>query len=366
MSIYERVLNDLKYNRNLRLEGKYPCIPWLSLPKLSSVIPGIQKGRYIIVTANSKVGKTQICDFLFLYEPIEFILKNPDCNIKLKIFYFSLEISKEDKILQMLCYKLYKDYKLIYTSDQLKSYFKGYILEENLLKIFESEEYKNFFAKVEEIVVFVDKIRNPFGIYKFVRDFAYQNGKFYNKDNQEVSQGEMYEYYVPNDPDLYVEVITDNVSLLTPEKGEDLWTAIFKFSSDYCLKMRDNFKYTVINIQQQSADQEKQQFTFKGDSIINKIRPSPDGLGDCKLTGRDCDLMIGLFAPNRYKIEEYEGYNITKLRDNYRELSILLNRRGGGAINLDLYFNGAVNYFAELPKPESITDEQYNKLLSLK
>ena len=113
-----------------------------------------------------------------------------------------------------------------------------------------------------------------------------------------------------------------------------------KFSHEYCLSMRDRWQYHVVNIQQQAMEQEKQQFTFKGESIIDKLRPSADGLGDCKLTGRDVNYMFGLFAPDRYKqITEYQGYDINKLRDNYRELSIILNREGSGFINIDLFFN---------------------------
>lgn len=348
MSIYGRVVDELRHNRQLRVDGKYPTIPWLSLPKLSTVIPGIQKSRYTIVTANSKVGKTQLADYLYLYEPLKFILAHPNTNIKLKIFYFSLEMSKEDKVLQMLCHKLYSDHKLIYSPDQLRSYFKGDILDERLLKLFESENFKAYFKKVEEVVTFVDKTRNPFGIFHIVREFARANGKFVDKNGIPVADGAMYDHYVPNDPDLYVLVITDHISLLTPEKGQDIWSTMSTFSNDYCLKMRDNFKYSVVNIQQQSAESEKQQFDYKGNSIVNKLRPSADGLADCKLTGRDCDLMIGLFAPHRYGIYEYEGFNINKLGDSYRELSIIFNRRGGGAINLDLYFNGAVNHFEEI------------------
>lgn len=76
--------------------------------------------------------------------------------------------------------------------------------------------------------------------------------------------------------------------------------------------------------------------------------------------------MLGLFAPVRYGIEEYPmrasgGYDITKLRDNYRELSVLLNRRGSGFINSHLYFNGAVNYFCELETIDKINYEKYIK-----
>ena len=69
-----------------------------------------------------------------------------------------------------------------------------------------------------------------------------------------------------------------------------------------------------------------------------------------KLTGRDCNLMVGLFAPYRYKILDYAGFDLKILQDNYRELSVILNRDGKSNAAVDLYFDGASNYFAELPK----------------
>lgn len=355
-SIFKRVVQEFKDNKLLREQGKDLVIPWLSLPKLNKVLPGVQKGRYIIVTANSKVGKTQLADYLFLYEPINFIYTHYKTNIKLKIFYFSLEMSKEEKVAQMISHKILKDTGKAISTEDLKSYFQDYILEDSVLETV--EKYVDYFKFIEQHLFIADNIRNPFGIYRTVREHARQNGKFYRKDGTQVTDfnGEdgIYEYYVPNDPDEHVIVITDHVSLLHPEQGEKTWDAMLRFSNMYCLKMRDNFKYTVVNIQQQAADQEKQQFTFKGTSITDKVRPSPDGLGDCKLTGRDVDLMLGLFAPARYRIQEYAGYDIRELKDNYREMSILLNRRGGGGINLDLFFDGSANYFAELEDRDKI------------
>jgi hypothetical protein len=361
MSIFSRVTKELTENKKKREDGKLLSVPWQSLPKLCTVVPGVQKGRYCIVTANSKVGKTQLADFLYLYEPLDFMINNPNSDIKLKIFYFSLEMSKEDKVLQMIANKIYKDTGEVISTDNLRSYFSGYILEDRIQTLISS--YKAYFDKVEEIVSFVDNIRNPYGIYKEVRQFARKNGKFYKNDGSQVDvdSGDYYDYYVPDDENLQVIVIVDHYSLLQPEKIEGkqqtLWDAMFKFSSDYALRMRDKFKYTIVGIQQQAADQEKQQFTFKGDTLVDKLRPSADGLADCKLTGRDCDLMIGLFSPFRYRIAKYPekgGYDISKLKDNYRELSIIFNRRGGGSVSVDLYFDGAVNYFKELPDSTQI------------
>jgi hypothetical protein len=375
LSIFHRVQAQAKENKKIRLAGGYTCIPW-SLQRLGTVIPGIQKGRYIIVTANSKVGKTQLADFLYLYEPYEFI-KTHDTNLKLKIFYFSLEMSKEEKLKQAITHKIYKDTRTIISPEDINSEFASRILSDHAEGLI--DKYEQYFEEFEKTVTYIDNIRNPYGIYTYMREYAERNGTYYTKEGKPIPKEDFLNHstrdkalfsidrYIPDNPNEYVIVITDHISLLTPEKGDTLHQAMGKYSSNYCLKMRNRWNYTVVNVQQQAAEQEKQQYTNTGRSVINKLRPSPDGLGDNKLTGRDCDLMLGLFAPHRYGLETYperansKGYDIVKLGDNYRELSILLNRRGSGFINNHLYFNGAVNFFSELENPNSINYSNYGK-----
>ena len=134
-----------------------------------------------------------------------------------------------------------------------------------------------------------------------------------------------------------------------------------KFSAEYCLRIRDDYGYSVINVQQQAADKERQEFTYKGQSIESKLEPSLDGLGDNKMTQRDADVVLGLFAPDRYEIKLHRGYNIIKWQDSYRSLIVLKNRDGTPNARVGLYFNGAVNFFEELPRSEDITPEVYKQ-----
>ena len=48
---------------------------------------------------------------------------------------------------------------------------------------------------------------------------------------------------------------------------------------------------------------------------------------------------------------EYLGYDITKWQDNIRFMEIIAGREGGGGTLSPLFFDGGVNFFAELPKP---------------
>jgi len=365
--IYNRVFEEIAENKRLREEGKHIVIPF-PFPRFSRYVPGIQKGRYIICTANSKVGKSKFTDFMFMYNPINFV-QTVETNIKVKVIYFSLEQSKEDKIKEYISHLLFKKHKIILSPQLIDSIYNHYILPDDILEKVQAlqEDLNNF----EKRVSFHDTIRNPYGIYKKVREYAHTNGYYVDKnDNRldtkliEAGKDEVFkiDHYVQNDPDEYVIIITDHLSLLTPEADDKsaqnaLHSAMGRFSSKYCLSMRDRWKYIIVNVQQQAAAQEGIE-----NLKMDKVQPSPAGLGDNKLTGRDCDMMLGLFSPARYKIRNYEDYDIAKLKDYHRELSIILNRRGN-SVATQLYFHGGINYLKELKPPNRMTPKDYKDII---
>tara|TARA_R110000772_G_scaffold54130_1_gene123551 strand:- start:65805 stop:65987 length:183 start_codon:yes stop_codon:yes gene_type:complete len=56
MTLYSRVYNNIIERRERILSGKINCIPW-KLPRFERELPGIEKGKYYLITANSKVGR---------------------------------------------------------------------------------------------------------------------------------------------------------------------------------------------------------------------------------------------------------------------------------------------------------------------
>lgn len=126
------------------------------------------------------------------------------------------------------------------------------------------------------------------------------------------------------------------------------------YSSKYCINFRNKFGFIPVVIQQQASAKEQVEYNYKGNSIEEKLEPSLDSLGDNKTTQRDANIVIALFAPDRYGIQNHNGYNIRILRDRYRSLSILKDRDGVSNMKLPLFFNGAVDFFKELPKPDDL------------
>ena len=95
----------------------------------------------------------------------------------------------------------------------------------------------------------------------------------------------------------------------------------------------------------------------------SKLEPSLDGLADNKKTQRDADMVMGLFAPHRYEIPQHRGYNIRKMQDYYRSISILKNRYGVSNLRVGTFFDGCVSDFVELP---NVSDEvQMSRVFNL-
>lgn len=355
---YQSVIKQMNENRERRLKGESIAIPW-SLPRLSKFVPGIEQRRYNIVSAPPKGGKTQITDYLFMYEPLDWLLKHPNSDIDLKIFYFSLEMSVQAKIRAAISHNLLRQYGTSISPQKLISVYEDYIYGGNVKKTVESEEFLKWLDFFDQKVEFHDNIRNPYGIFNTVQSFAERNGTYtykyidWRNDDGNYETKRVRDTYIPNNPNLFVIIIVDHISLLQTEKGQSLHQSIGNFSSQYCLQMRDMWGYIPVVVQQQSAASSSINQSFSKKQALELVKPDPEGLADNKYTARDCDLMLSLFNPVRYDISDYKGWNLDRMGDFHRELKINLNRNGISNAASQLYFNGASSYFSELPMSPS-------------
>lgn len=351
MSYFNDVMSYLEERRQRAISGLYNCIP-LPFKRFRSFVPGIEQGKYIIVTASQKIGKTKFCDFMFVYETLFFIIEHPE--VKVKILYFCLEESAKKKIIELQCHLLYRLDNILISPTELESTDKDHPVSEEILNLLKTEKYQRYIKKYEELVEFITDDKNPTGIRKKCWDFALANGKL-NKKTIKIKNEFGVEIdkeiidpvnpYTPNDPELYKIVIIDNASNVSPEREMDLMNSIEKVSKD-AITLRNQFNYTVVLVQHQAQSKEGDE-SFK----LNRIKPSSDGLADSKKTTRDVDMVIGLYSPFKYGIQTYEGYDITKFRNHIRFMEVIEDRHYGANGNIcPLYFDGAVSFFSELPK----------------
>ena len=358
MSRFTQVIETLKERRERVINGFYNCIPF-PFPRFRAWVPGIEDSKFIVVTANQKVGKSKLCDFLFVYSTLFFILEHPE--IRVKVLYFTLEMSPQEKYNEFLCHLLFRLDGIQISPTELKSTDKDNPVDPSILELLETERYQRYIQAFENMVEYIDDQRNPTGINKYCREYALTHGHLnYKKGLKKNSfTGEMEEAdiidsdnaYTPDDPEERRIVIIDNASNLNLESGLKKMETIDKMSK-YGITLRNQLHFIFVLIQHQAQAQEGIE-----NIKLNKLKPSSDGLADCKTTTRDANMVIGLYSPFKYGLRDYEGYDITKFKNNIRFMEIIEDRDYGANGQIcPLFFNGAISTFAELPRPENKTE----------
>lgn len=346
----ERIIESLRDRRQRIIDGKINSIP-SPFKRFSNDFLGVEQGKYYLLTGGTKSAKTQLGSYLFLYNSLFYAYMHPD-QLRLKIFYYNLEESKEDIIKRFMCHILYrfsnKQYEI--SPIDLASTTKSRVVSEDILNLFNTDKYQKLLDFFEKTIIFEDDT-NPTGIFKTCLKYMNAHGtthkikKIIKDEFDEDREYEIFDYYEPNDPDEYDIVFIDHVSLISPENGMTLKQSIDKLS-EYLVLLRNRYKMTPVVIQQQSLDQES-----LGAFKASRMEPQLATTSDSRYLGRDCNIALGIFSPFRFGIKKYAGYDIETLQDHVRFLNVIINRGGSPGGTIGLLFNGAVNYFEELPHP---------------
>ena len=368
---YQKIKED-------RENGVYNYIPFHTLPTLAKYVPGIIPGTQYLLFAPTSVGKSSIGRFLFIETAYTFIKDNPQSGLSLRIMLNALEETADEIIDILVCARLYRKGFNV-SVNQLNGYGKP--VSNNIINAIKKEiEYFNDLKKY----LYIYDIGNVFGFYRVIREYAKNNGKFYQVDEitgetiKEVNPSKKdkngkytpWNEYRANNPKEIVITMSDHIGLYEPEKGKTRYDTIRDLSAKYSRRIIcKKFNYVSVLIQQANAESASKQFNYKGALVIEKNEPSLDHLAEMKLTKNDALVVMALMNPFVFAQEgEYIGYDLEQLDEYFRLLFILKNRKGGGVgAKLPLFFNGAANLFKELPPPDSkLMDKVYNKIKNIK
>ena len=359
MSLKERVLTNLRKRKEKIINGGINSIP-SPFVRFSDDFIGIEQSSYYVVTSSTKGSKTQFSSFVFVFNTLLYAYHNPE-KVRVKIFYYPLEETPEDIMTRFMSYLLYilSGKKIRVSPTELKSTKNSNPIDDSILDLLNTEEYSKIIQFFEDNVIFSSST-NPTGVYTECRRYAEEHGTVYKRkqkiknDLGETVEIEAFDHYEQSDPDEYRIIFYDHISLTSTERGLTLKQSIDKLS-EYFVLLRNRYKFSPVVIQQQS---------FAGEGLDafkeNKLRPTIANLSDSKYCSRDANVVLGLFSPFKHELPEYQKYDITKLRDNVRFLEVLVNRGGSPGGLVALYFDGAVNYFQELPRPEN--REELNRI----
>lgn len=142
MGIIDETLTYLHERRQNLIDGKVNCIP-SPFTSFRQDFVGIEQETYYITTGNQKSSKSQFTSFMFLYTPILYAYNNPD-KVRVRVLYAPLEESKRRVVLRFMRHLLYvhSGFRIRVSLQELTSAQEGHPVDEKVLELLESEEYK--------------------------------------------------------------------------------------------------------------------------------------------------------------------------------------------------------------------------------
>lgn len=345
MTPYNKRASDLVKRNKENVDKGIPNEISVGLPKLENLVYGVMQETYYLVAGGTGSGKTKFIDYFFVLKPMSFVKKNPHLPIKVHIIYFSLEISGVMKAINLYSFYIFAKYGVSLTPQQIQS--RAYNLSDQELQyVEEAEKWVDSLAEDLEIY---DTNLTASKLWAILKEYSNKNGIW--TKNEETGE----EVYTPNNPYLYTIVIIDHIGNVNAENKKKEIDKI----SRYLVWFRNKCRFTPVVVQQYNRG-------IEGMDRIKFNAQTPQ-LSDLKETGNtseDCNIALAMFSPLRFRIEEYRGYNIVKLQDRIRTVTILKNREGPAEKTLGYAFYGEVGFFHELPLGKDMTDEDYDKTIN--
>lgn len=340
---------------NKGLSGNNNGIP-MGFDRLNRYI-GIRKSMFFLVGGNTGSGKTSFIDDCFVLNPFDwYISKKNKTDIKLKIIYRSMERSSTYKYAKWICRRIFLDHGVSISVNKLLGWTEK--MNEDEYNLFLS--YQSYMEQMKDVITVIEGPENPVGIAKELRAHALKNGKIIQKDPDD----EYSKVYVPNNPNEITIVIIDHIGLLKTTKDQPSKKEAIDKMSNELQYARDFFGYTPVVVSQFNRSISNPMRLKAGD-----VEPQLEDFSDSSSTQNDADVVLALFDPVRYKVEDTSGYDLNKLKDEYggkyfRSLRLLKNSYGEDDIRIGLGFLGMLGIFKELPRKRDITDSDYESIIN--
>jgi hypothetical protein len=339
----------LKSEVQAGLEGRNDGIP-MGFDRLNRYI-GIRKGMYFLVGGLTGSGKTSFIDDAFVLNPFDWYLMQKDPKIKLRIIYRSMERSRTYKMAKWVSRKIFIDHGLIIPVAKLLGWTEKMDHDEHDLFLM----YEDYINEMSNVITIIDGPENAVGVAKEIKAHALKHGRIEQID-------EYNKRYFPDNENEVTIVIIDHIGLLKTTKDQSTKKEAIDKMSDELRYARDFFGYTPVVVSQFNRSISNIQRIKNGD-----VEPQLEDFAESSSTQNDADVVLALFDPMRYKVNDPSGYELTKLVDGYgakyfRSLRLIKNSYGEDDVRIGLGFMGQIGMFKELKKKKDMTDADYESV----
>jgi replicative DNA helicase len=338
--LHEKLLERIKSG----MEGQNIGLS-TGIEKLDKTIYGLQKAWFYTVISGTGGGKSSFAINSCIYQPLKQMLGDD----RLRIIYFSLELSQEVLLAKLLSLYIYDTYDVVITYEQMLS-MKGTL---------DSELYKYinmsipWLEQVNKHLIIYDKGLNASRMYAFLMSHFEERGEFIEISESKSIYKHKYE-------DHFTITIIDHVRLLE-SKGPSPKPEI-DLMCKYLITLRNRCGLTPVCLQQinrGSMDMERKKANMQEFNLSD--------LSDTSDTAQASEVVLGLFYPHREKMSTCRGYKVENgLGGRLRIMQLLKNRYGQSDLAFGVGFYGETNYFDNLPTSKEMTDSDYIKYSEIK
>jgi len=315
---------------------------------------GIRKRIFTTIFGATGTGKSALVHNAYILQPFDFLRKHRDTkDISVKVILFSMERSKIYILAKWLSRIIFIETGVLIPIPKLLGWWETKLTKDEHDLVL---SYRDYMDELCEFCTIVEGALNPTGIYKYVRQYAKDHGKFDEIDA-------FTKIYTPKHSNEIVIPIIDHYGLTKKEDNMNKKEAIDKLS-EYIQIFRDQWGYSPVGVSQLNRDLSS---FMKGK--MENLEPTIDHIKESGNPGEASDIVISLFQPSLYKTEDV-NYKINKFidpssgGDYFRSLKILKNSYGEASIRIGLAFHGVTGMFKELAKPKEMENFDYNSLFN--
>lgn len=344
--------DQLKKEVEAGLSGRNDGLP-MGFTRLNKHI-GIRKSIYSLVGGNTGSGKTSFIDDAYVLNPYDwYISKENNTNIKLKIIYRSMERNRTYKFAKWVGRKIFIDHGIIIPIGKLLGWNDRMSKDEHDLFLM----YEDYINNMKEVITIIDGPENPIGIAKDLKEHAEANGEMIQIDKYN-------KRYIPNNDNEITLVILDHIGLLKTTKEYSSKKEAIDKMSDELRYARDVYGYSPVVVSQFNRSISNVTRLKNGD-----VEPQLEDFSESSQTQNDADVVLALFDPIRYKVEDPSGYILNKLKDEFgakyfRSLRLIKNSFGSDDLRIGMGFLGQIGMFKELKRVKDMLDIDYSNIVN--
>lgn len=331
-----------------------PYLP-IGFPKLEQYM-GLEKNLYSIIFGSSGSGKSSLAQCMYILNPIDYLIANPDVKTKYHCIYFSLERSAKFVRAKWMIRHIFKKYGIYISLNRILGLKGDRMKADEHDLVIENAEYLD---AISEMVTIYEGNKTTVDIDKLVKEHFNKNGVL-----EKISD---YKYhYVENNPHLITNILVDHQSLVRKSGIQKTKKEAIDDTSALLQRYRDTYNSSCNLVAQMNRSMSSNIYK-KG---VDEFEPIPEDIKDSGSPAEDADLVLSLFDPLKFNTIAPTGHDALKLKDptnfakHYRSVKLHKNTYGADDIHSGMAFNGALGDYKELKKADLMTDEDYENVIN--